>query len=141
MENITTITDIAPVFYENDGGRSKYFKGKNAGDCVVRAIAIALNLDYKEVYDELAMMNKELYGIKTARNGNSKKAYEKFLKKRGWHWCKAPKLVGRKARYFDLPHGRYIARQANHLVAVIDGSIHDTWDSTHKMVYGYYAKS
>ena len=31
-------------FSYNDGGRSKYFKGE-AGDCVVRAIAIATDSD------------------------------------------------------------------------------------------------
>ena len=45
-------------FY-NDGGRSKYFKGEKVGDCVVRAIAVAANLDYKEVYDELWKRNKQ----------------------------------------------------------------------------------
>ena len=46
----------------NDGGRSKYFKGK-ANDCVCRAISIASNRDYKEVYDSL----KKALG--TPRNG------------------------------------------------------------------------
>ena len=34
----------------DDGGREKYFKG-HAGDCVVRALAILLNEDYKAVYN------------------------------------------------------------------------------------------
>ena len=44
----------------NDGGRSQYFKGAKAGDCVVRAIAIASGLDYKKVYDD-AKLSKILY--------------------------------------------------------------------------------
>ena len=35
----------------NDGGRSKYYKTSNVRDCVVRAIAIATNKDYKEIYN------------------------------------------------------------------------------------------
>ncbi|CAA6807645.1 MAG: Unknown protein [uncultured Sulfurovum sp.] len=37
-------------FNYNDGGRSKYFKG-HAGDCVVRALTILLNEDYKAIYN------------------------------------------------------------------------------------------
>ena len=37
----------------NDGGRRAYFKAEDARDCVVRSIAIALEMDYKEVYDDL----------------------------------------------------------------------------------------
>ena len=56
------------TWMENDGGRSKYFKG-TASDCAARAMAIALNKDYKECYNELAEANKKLTGKKSARNG------------------------------------------------------------------------
>jgi phosphotransferase system IIA component len=39
-----------------------------------------------------------------------------------------------------MPDGVVIARQARHFVAVIDGAVHDIWDCSHKMVYGYWAK-
>ncbi len=39
------------IWKYSDGGRSKYFKGINAGDCVCRAISIAENKDYKDVYN------------------------------------------------------------------------------------------
>lgn len=126
-------------YIHSDGGRSNYFKGEKAGDCVTRAIAIALELDYKEVYDELAKEMKERTGKKSARNGVYKPVYEKFLNDRGWYWHKAPKFDGRKAKPHDMPEGRVIGRQANHLVAIIDGVVHDTWDSRLKMVYGYWA--
>ena len=48
---------IVKTFNYNDGGRDKYFKG-TTGDCVTRAIAIACNLDYKKVYDDLFALNK-----------------------------------------------------------------------------------
>ena len=46
-------------FVYSDGGRSKYFKGKNVGDCVTRAICNATGLDYKKVYDDLSAMQKK----------------------------------------------------------------------------------
>lgn len=127
-------------FQFNDGGRKAAgYKGR-AGDCVCRAICIALNLDYKETYLELARRQKEITGKRSARNGVNKKVYEQFLKERGWVWHKAPKFEGRKAYHYDMPEAEaVIARMAKHLAAVIDTTVHDTWDSTAKMVYGYYA--
>lgn len=48
----------------NDGGRSKYFKAECVNDCVTRAIAIATERDYKEVYNEI----KSIVGY-SPRNG------------------------------------------------------------------------
>jgi len=70
-------------FKINDGGRSKYHECKRkmdtTGDCVIRAIAIALKLDYLET-------KKELFAI-AIENGfmpDSTQTYEPFLNKNGW---------------------------------------------------------
>jgi len=123
----------------NDGGRSKYFKGK-AGDCAVRAMAIALELDYKDCYNELAKQNQVSTGQKSARNGIWKKDFELVLKRYGWVWHKAPKFDGRKAYCHDMPKGKVIGRMSRHYVAIIDGVCNDSWNSGQKMVYGYWAK-
>ncbi|AUZ86111.1 hypothetical protein [Methylophaga nitratireducenticrescens] len=124
------------LWIKNDGGRSNYFKG-TAGDCAARAMAIALGIDYKQCYDELAKQHQQTTGQKTARNGIFKKDFEKVLNAHGWHWCSAPVFDGRKAKCSDLT-GIVIARQAKHYVAVINGIAHDIFDSTDKMVYGFW---
>ena len=124
----------------NDGGRKAAgFKGI-AGDCGARAMAIALGLDYKTVYKELAQANADYGWAKSARNGVMKDVYSEVLKRYGWVWMKAPKFTGRKARCSDMPAGAVIAKQAHHFVAVIDGVANDSWDSTGRMVYGYWAR-
>ena len=128
------------TFKYNDGGRKAAgFKG-TAGDCGARAMAIALGLDYKAVYKELAQANADRGYAKSARNGIYKDVFADVLKRHGWVWKQAPKFEGRKARCSDMPPGVVIAKQARHFVAVIDGVAHDIWDCTHKMVYGYWAK-
>lgn len=128
------------MFKYNDGGRANAgYKGK-AGDCVVRAVTIATNSDYQQMYKKMASASKERGGSKSARNGVHKDVYEPILKELGFVWQSAPKFVGRKARTYDMPKGVVIARQAHHLVAVIDGVANDIWDCTNKMVYGYWAK-
>jgi hypothetical protein len=103
-------------------------------------MAIALQLDYKQVYKEISQANADNGRSKSARNGVMKDTYAEVLKRYGWVWHKAPTFEGRKARCSDMPKGRVIAKQAGHFVAVIDGIVHDTWNSTGRMVYGYWAK-
>ena len=123
----------------NDGGRSASGRKGHAGDCVCRAIAIAMDRDYDEVYRELADANKAAGHKKSARNGIYRKVYEAYLNQHGWVWHSAPKFDGRKARHSDMPNGVVIVRMARHIACVIDGVVHDTWDSRRKMVYGYWA--
>lgn len=143
-------------FIHNDGGRSKYFNG-SAGDCVVRAIAIAAELDYKFVYDELFNANKKFAEnsrsrvaarIKgTPRNGNFKEVYSKLIEKLGWKWIPTMKIgSGCKVhlKKDELPSGRIIVKVSGHLTAVIDGVIHDTYDPSRdgtRCVYGYWVKA
>ncbi len=124
----------------NDGGRAAASYKGSAGDCGARSMAIALDLDYKAVYIELANANRDRGYAKSARNGLYKDVFNDVLKQHGWIWHAAPKFNGRKAKCSDMPKGRVIARQASHYVAVVDGVPHDTWDCSHKMVYGYWAK-
>jgi hypothetical protein len=128
------------AYVYNDGGRSKAGYKGSAGDCGARAMAIALGLDYKTAYNQLAQANKDKGFAKSARNGIYKDVYSNVLAKHGWVWLSAPKLVGRKAKCSDMPSGIVIARQAGHYVSVINGVPNDTFDSSQKMVYGYWAK-
>lgn len=128
-------------FIKSDGGRAAAgFKGQT-GDCAVRAMAIALELDYKACYEELAEANKALTGKKTCRQGIYKETLTEVLERYGWKWHAAPKFEGRKARSTDMPSGKVIARMSRHFVAVIDGTVYDSFDCTNKMVYGYWQAS
>jgi hypothetical protein len=128
-------------FTYNDGGRAASGRKGSAGDCGVRAMSIALGLDYDACYKELAQANKDNGRAKSVRSGIMKDVYSAVLKRYGWVWHSAPNLNGRKARCSDLLCGTVIARQRRHFVAVADGEPHDFFDSSEKMVYGYWAKS
>lgn len=75
----------------DDGGRSKYFRAESVGDCVCRAIAIATQTNYKEVYDLINRCAKtertgKRKGKSTARNGVYKETIQKVMKELGWRW-------------------------------------------------------
>ena len=79
-------------FNFNDGGRAEAGYKATTGDCVTRAVAIAAELPYKEVYDRLAegnakqritkRSNKRKAGVKTASKGISvrRKWYKDYMK-------------------------------------------------------------
>lgn len=115
----------------NDGDTIR----KGNSYCGVRALAIATGMAWKDAESTL-----KPFVSNPLSKGIFKDEYQACLNSLGWHWVASPKLEGRKARAEDLPAGTYIARQAKHYVCVIDGDCLDTWDSTQKMVYGYWAK-
>jgi hypothetical protein len=130
------------MFVYNDGGRAKAgFKGETR-DCVTRAIAIATGKPYKTVYDAL----NKLAGKSVARTGVPRKIYEAYLLADGWRWVPTM-LVGKGCKVHlladELPKGKLIVRVSKHIVAVIDGVIHDTSDPSRggsRCVYGYFTK-
>jgi hypothetical protein len=152
----------AMTWIYDDGGRvAAGYKG-TAGDCVCRAIAIATGLPYRDVYDELHRRNynyacehddrvaeriDEGNGRRgtTPRNGIFREVYQPYLKELGWRWMPTIKIGSGCKVYLcagELPSGRIVARLSKHLVAVIDGVIHDTYDCSRngtRCVYGYWA--
>ncbi len=138
-------------FVEDDGGRAAAgFRGE-AGDCVVRAIAIACDEDYRVVYDELASAMREqprkARGKMTPRNGVPMPVIHAYLAGRGWAWTPTMR-VGQGCtthlRADELPSGRLIVRVTKHVAAVIDGVVHDTHDGGSRggtrCVYGFWSR-
>jgi hypothetical protein len=150
------------MWVQDDGGRQAAgFKG-HTGDCVVRAIAIAIagELPYAEVYEALhraALADPTLrrklerrYGARAAlhaspRAGVPRRVYDRYLADRGWTWTPTMR-IGQGCtvhlRAEELPGGRLVVRVTRHLCAVIDGVIHDTHDPSRegtRCVYGYWS--
>ena len=136
-------------FQFNDGGRSAAgFRGET-GDCVTRSIAIATGKRYREVYDAMWSGIRDSARVKkgsSPRSGVSRKVYQKYLESLGWKWTPTMAIgQGCKVHLRDgeLPNGRLIVRVSKHVVAVIDGVIHDTYDEQRddtRCVYGYYSQ-
>jgi len=134
----------------DDGGRAAAGYKGDARDCATRAIAIATGIPYQQVYDainEVAQRERPSNGRRSsARNGVRKTTGRKFLADLGWKWT--PTMgIGTGCtvhlRAGELPMGRLIVSVSAHLVAVIDGVIHDTHDCSRggtRCVYGYYHK-
>lgn len=131
-------------FEFNDGGRSKYFKASNVGDCCVRAICNATNKDYKEVYDALKKLNE---GV-SCRNGTPKDVWKTYIEKElGWKKISCSGIGVKKKVHLnenELPKkGTYLVQVSKHLTCVKDGVLIDTYDCSRngtRMVYCYWTK-
>ena len=149
----------------NDGGRAAAGYKGTAGDCVCRAIAIATERPYQEVYDlineygKMERTGKRKRGKSSARNGVYKETIRKIMAHYGWSWTPTMQIgQGCKVHLTadELPAGRLVVSISGHEVAVIDGVINDTYNSSIKQyydtdgnlitndrrcVYGYYVKA
>ena len=140
-------------FVYDDGGRKAAgFKG-NAQDCVCRAIAIAAEMPYRDVYNLINEFAKhEDVGMNrghkrsNARTGVYKPLIREIMASLGWTWVPTM-FVGSGCRVHlkrsELPPGRLVVNVSRHSVAVIDGVIHDTQDCSRggtRCVYGYFVK-
>lgn len=140
------------IWIANDGGRTAAgYRGKT-GDCVTRAIAIASELPYQEVYDALNNMAQSERLTKTrprrssARTGVHRRVYQAYLLSLGFVWHPTMQ-VGQGCRVHlradQLPSGRLVVSLSRHLAAVVDGVLHDTHDCSRagtRCVYGYYKR-
>ena len=134
---------------------TKYFhfnnpnpKGKLTGDCAIRALSLALNQTWEQTARELAEM-----GVKYGYAQTETKLIDKYLKAKGMFKHKQPKYdngskyTGKAfcecLQYFEkAPFVNVIAKiGAHHIVAIINGRINDTWDSTSNCIGQYWTDS
>tara|TARA_R100000773_G_scaffold44034_1_gene43799 strand:- start:724 stop:1137 length:414 start_codon:yes stop_codon:yes gene_type:complete len=132
-------------FIKNHGGRENYYPTKLkkdlTSDCVIRAIAIATETDYKEVMTKLFEI-----GLEVGQMPNNKKCYEIYLNHLGWV-KKSPlkKSNGKKYKVkniskFFTSYKNVIIHTTRHLTTLVDGDLNDTWDCREWCANSYYIK-
>jgi hypothetical protein len=135
----------------DDGGRAVAGRNGSSGDCVCRAISIATGKPYPEVYAELSAIGwspwrqywRDPDGLYVPGE-EARRRERAYIEGLGWTWT--PTMgIGTGCRVHlradELPPGRLIVSLSRHLVAVIDGVIHDTYDPSRggtRCVYGHY---
>jgi len=103
-------------------------KGENIGDCVIRAISLALNINYYDVIDILYKNSNYFNCDMLVRD-----CYGNFLSK---HF---PKIIPNKEKAVkdvanDFKDKTLVIRIEKHLTTSISGKIYDTWDCSNEIV-------
>lgn len=101
---------------------------RRTGDCAIRAICTALDMDWDSAYVGVAYT-----GFLEADMPSANSVWRKYLKRMGF---RKQFVDDHELQYYsvenfceDHPRGTYILALDGHVVAVIDGYYYDTWDS------------
>ena len=101
---------------------------KQVPDCVIRAVAVALNLSWLQVSDELYEVARSEYSVTCDDH-----VWGRYLYMRGFRPFllpeNCPECVTIKRFTKMFPNGVYIIGTGSHAVAVINGDYYDSWDS------------
>ena len=111
----------------------------HVGDCVIRALSLALNCTWDHVYMELCAQG---YVMKDMPSSNS--VWGTYLLMRGFKreaiTDSCPDCYMVKDFCHDHKSGLYILCTGSHVVAVVDGHYIDDWDSGDEVPLFYYRK-
>ena len=114
--------------------------GRRVGDCAVRAIAKALDVDWEKSYMMLAANG---FGMGDMPSSDS--VWGSVLRQHGFYRESIPNTCPDcyTARDFckDNPKGTFVLGFGGHVAAVVDGDLYDSWDSSDEIpVYVWYRK-
>jgi hypothetical protein len=146
-------------FINNDGGRAAAGYRGQAGDCVVRSIAIVSGLPYQKIYNDLFKANEEFRNTSrtklarslkkkndSPRSGTHRIVLKKYLAKLGFKWTPTM-FVGKGCKIHlkkeELPSGTLLVSCSKHITVVKDGVLYDTHDCSRngtRCVYGYWTR-
>ena len=101
-------------------------------DCAIRSISKITDKPWEKVYMDLAVL-----GITKGRMPTTKAVCNSYLSSLGFerelipNTCPDCYTVEDFSK--DYPTGEYILATDDHLVAVVDGNIYDTWNSSNEV--------
>lgn len=114
-------------------------QGSFVGDCVIRALSIAMNKSWYDVYTDLTVT-----GLSMSDMPSSNRVWAEYLKNKGWKRHVIPDTCPYcyTVRDFAGEHfkGSYILGTGTHAVAVVDGNYMDIWDSGDEVPLYYFSK-
>lgn len=109
------------------------------GDCVIRAIAVAMDRTWEETYTDLCLQGLVLHDMPS-----SNQVWKTYLQNQGFkigiipNSCPDCYTISEFAS--DNPDGIYILGTGEHVVTIIDGDYYDTWDSGQEVPIYYLYK-
>jgi hypothetical protein len=106
-------------------------KGKDTGDCVVRALTLLFDKTWYDIYTELCSLGFEMCELPS-----SDRLWGNYLQKNGYKrtplpdYCPICYTVADFCR--ENQRGEYLLALNGHVVYVLNGDYYDSWDSGSK---------
>lgn len=114
--------------------------GRSVGDCSVRAISKALNIDWETAY---AMICANGYAMGDMPSSDS--VWGAVLRQNGFYKQAIPNRCPDCYTVDDFcedhPSGTYVLGFGGHVATVVDGNLYDSWDSRREIpIYMWFRK-
>ena len=112
--------------------------GRSVGDCAIRAVSVALGIDWEEAY--IILSNA---GLLMCDLPNANSTISAVLRQHGFYRSAisndCPDCYSVSDFCKDHPDGTYVLGTGNHVVSVMDGNHIDSWDSGNEIpIYYFY---
>lgn len=113
--------------------------GRMVGDCAIRAVSVALNVDWETAYALIAKAgflmgdmpsSNSVWGAVLRQHG--------FIRKSLSNTC--PDCYTAEDFCEDHPRGTFVLGFGNHVATVIDGNLYDAWDSSQEVPQYYWER-
>ena len=101
--------------------------GNDISDCVIRSLSVLTDRSWRDVYDELTDLAGDV-GLMFDRV----EFVEDYLDDRYPRECHYSKTVGEFAE--EHPYGRYAITMPNHISAIINGNVIDSFDPSRRIM-------
>lgn len=106
-------------------------------DCAVRAVSLALGVDWDTAYDMIAYNAKQMGQVM-----HQNAAWGSVLRQHGFNRAiipnTCPDCYTAEDFCYDHPTGIYVLVFGEHTATVIDGHIYDSWDSSGEIPIYYW---
>lgn len=114
--------------------------GRRVGDCAVRAVSKALDIDWETAFAKIAAAGYEMGDMPS-----SDSVWGAVLRQNGFYRETIPNTCPEcyTAEDFcrDNPQGTFVLGFGGHVATVVDGTLYDSWDSSTEIpVYMWYRK-
>lgn len=114
--------------------------GRAVGDCAVRALSVALGVDWETAYALMAINGFAMGDMPTSNS-----VWGAVLRQHGFYrfnlsdTCPDCYTFADFAR--DNPQGVFVVGTGTHVATIIDGNLYDAWDSSNEPVaFVWYRK-
>ena len=106
--------------------------GRRVGDCAVRAISKALNVDWETAYVMIASN-----GFSMGDMPSSDSVWGATLRRHGFYRMSIPDTCPDCYSVTDFcndnPKGTFVLGFGGHVATVVDGDLYDSWDSSNEI--------
>lgn len=121
-------------------------KDRFTGDCVIRAIALALNQSWEQTVRELTEL-----GIKKGCVCIDRKLFPIYLKEKGFTQMKEPRhsdntkmsireWLGSREGWLWHSYKIVVSAGTHHISAIIDNKVNDIWDCSKETMHKWWVK-